>query len=191
MRMVLIFIDLSRITPMSSAEPALQQQMHTLYSNHHGWLHGWLRKKLGCAFQAEDLAHDTFLRLIVRPRQLDAAYDPRAYLTKIAQGLVIDFWRRQEIERAWLATLAAHPESLAPSAEHQAIIIETLMEVDRVLTQLPDKPRRALLLAHLHDMTYAEIASELEVSERMVKKYMAQAMLHCLVNGAAFKAAMA
>ena len=190
MRMVLIFIDLSRITPMSSAEPALQQQMHTLYSNHHGWLHGWLRKKLGCAFQAEDLAHDTFLRLIVRPRQLDAAYDPRAYLTKIAQGLVIDFWRRQEIERAWLVTLAAHPESLVPSAEHQAIIIETLMEVDRVLAQLPDKPRRALLLAHLHDMTYVEIASELEVSERMVKKYMAQAMLHCLVNGAAFKAAM-
>ena len=176
---------------MSSAEPALQQQMHTLYSNHHGWLHGWLRIKLGCAFQAEDLAHDTFLRLIVRPRQLDAAYDPRAYLTKIAQGLVIDFWRRQEIERAWLVTLAAHPESLVPSAEHQAIIIETLMEVDRVLTQLPDKPRRALLLAHLHDMTYAEIARELEVSERMVKKYMAQAMLHCLVNGAAFKAAMA
>jgi len=190
MRMVLILFY-AQNNSMSSAEHALQQQMHTLYSNHHGWLHGWLRKKLGCAFQAEDLAHDTFLRLIVRPRQLDAAYDPRAYLTKIAQGLVIDLWRRQEIERAWLVTLAAHPASLVPSAEHQAIIIETLMEVDRVLTQLPDKPRRALLLAHLHDMTYAEIASELEVSERMVKKYMAQAMLHCLLNGAAFKAAMA
>lgn len=176
---------------MSSFEPALQQQMHTLYSNHHGWLHGWLRKKLGCAFQAEDLAHDTFLRLIVRPRQLDNAYDPRAYLTRIAQGLVVDLWRRQEIERAWLATLAAHPESVVPSAEHQAIIIETLIEVDRLLAQLPDKQRRALLLVHLHDMTYAEVAVALDVSERMVKKYMAQAMLHCLLNGAAFKEAMA
>jgi RNA polymerase sigma factor (sigma-70 family) len=175
---------------MSPIQPILQQEMHALYSDHHGWLHGWLRKKLGCAFQAEDLAHDAFLRLIVRPRQLDAAYDPRAYLTKIAQGLVIDLWRRQEIERTWLATLAAHPEAVAPSAEHQAIIIETLMEVDRVLAQLPEKPRRALLLAHLHDMTYAEIAGILEVSERMIKKYMAQAMLHCLVNGAAFKEAM-
>jgi len=104
---------------------------------------------------------------------------------------VVDLWRRQEIERAWLATLAAHPESTVPSAEHQAIIIETLIEVDRLLAQLPEKPRRALLLAHLHDMTYAEIASVLKVSERMVKKYMAQAMLHCLMNGAAFKEALA
>ncbi|MNN78074.1 putative RNA polymerase sigma factor FecI [compost metagenome] len=78
-----------------------------------------------------------------------------------------------------------------PSAEHQAIIIETLIEVDRLLAQLPDKPRRALLLVHLHDMTYAEVAVALDVSERMVKKYMAQAMLHCLLNGAAFKEAMA
>ncbi|HAW37974.1 MAG TPA: RNA polymerase subunit sigma, partial [Pseudomonas sp.] len=30
-------------------------------------------------------------------------------------------------------------------------------------------------------MTYAAIATELGVSERMVKKYMAQAMLHCLM----------
>ncbi|HWV63603.1 MAG TPA: sigma-70 family RNA polymerase sigma factor, partial [Oxalicibacterium sp.] len=169
---------------MSLTPSLLQQEMHVLYSDHHGWLHGWLRKKLGCSFQAEDLAQDAFLRLIVRPRQFDAAYDPRAYLTKIAQGLVIDLWRRQEIERTWLATLAANPESVVPSAEQQAIIIETLMEVDRTLAQLPEKPRRALLLAHLHDMTYAEIAGMLEVSERMVKKYMAQAMLHCLVSGA-------
>ena len=176
---------------MSSFGITPNQQVGALYSDHYGWLHMWLRKKLGCTFQAEDLAQDTFLRLVVRPRDIHEKRDPRAYLTTIAQGLVIDHWRRQEIERTWLAAVSVLPESLAPSPEEQAIIVETLIEVDRVLEKLPVKPREAFLLAHLHDLSYAEIAVKLEVSERMVKKYMAQAMLHCLTTGASFQKAMA
>jgi len=126
----------------------------------------------------------------VRPRELDAKLNPRAYLTTIAKGLVVDHWRRAEIERAWAAAMTDRPEAMQPSAEHQAIIVETLMEVDRILASLADKPREAFLLAHLHDLTYAEIAGRLGVSERMVKKYMAQAMLHCLSAGASFHAAL-
>lgn len=37
-----------------------------LYTDHHTWLHGWLRRKLGCSHRAADLAHDTFLRLLNR-----------------------------------------------------------------------------------------------------------------------------
>lgn len=176
---------------MASLDPSAPAPLQSLYANHHGWLQAWLRKKLGCSFSAEDLAHDTFLRLLVRPRVLDVGRDARAYLTTIANGLVIDHWRRQEIERTWLAAMMELPESAHPSAEHQAIVIETLLEVDRILASLPDKPREAFLLSHLHDLTYAEIALRLKVSERMVKKYMAQAMLHCLSAGASFNAAMA
>ena len=176
---------------MAGSDSIAQQQLHTLYADHHGWLQAWLRNKLGCMFTAEDLTQDTFLRLMVRPRELDARQSPRAYLTTIAKGLMVDLWRRAEIERAWLAALAQRPEAALPSAEHQRIIIETLMEVDRILAALADKPRAAFLLAHLHDLSYAEIGERLAVSERMVKKYMAQAMLHCLSAGAAFRAALA
>lgn len=176
---------------MSYSDLFTQPHMHTLYADHHGWLQTWLRRKLGCAFTAEDLTHDTFLRLLVRPRELDAKRDPRAYLTTIAQGLVVDHWRRREIERVWLDAIMELAEPLVPSAEHQAVILETLVEVDRILARLPGKPREAFLLSHLHGLTYAEIAAQLGVSERMVKKYMAQAMLHCLTAGAAFRSAVA
>lgn len=45
---------------------------------------------------------------------------------------------------------------------------------------LPERVRRAFLLAQLDGLTYRQIGVELGVSERMVKKYMARAMLHCL-----------
>jgi RNA polymerase sigma-70 factor (ECF subfamily) len=44
---------------------------------------------------------------------------------------------------------------------------------------LSPRARQAFLLAQLDGMAYADIAVELGVSERMVKKYMAQAMLQC------------
>ena len=168
-----------------------QQQIGALYTDHRGWLFGWLRKKLQCAAQAEDLTHDTFLLLMSRPRLIDPAQNPRAYMSTIAHGLVVDHWRRREIERAWLATLAAQPEGRVPSAEHTALVIETLAEIDRLLSALPEKPRQAFLMAQLHGMAYAEIAVRLGVSERMIKKYMAQVMMHCLTSNTAFLAAAA
>lgn len=49
-----------------------------------------------------------------------------------------------------------------------------------MLQGLPEKVRTAFLMSQVGGSTYAKIATELSVSERMVKKYMAQAMLHCL-----------
>jgi len=151
-----------------------------LYRGHHGWLHAWLRRKLGCAHQAADLAHDTFLRIIAR-RVTPDYEQPRAYLTTIARGLLVDHWRRQDIERAWLETLAALPAPLAPSPEERALLIEALYRIDALLDQLKPRVREAFLLAQLDGLTYRQIGERLGVGERMVKKYMAQAMLHCLL----------
>ena len=167
---------------MGTAEFALQQQVEVLYADHHGWLQGWLRRKLGNSFDAADLTHDTFLRLLGKREAADLR-EPRAYLRTIAHGLVVNHWRRQEIERAWLETLTATPEASCPSPETRALLLEALCELDALLDRLNPKARSAFLLAQLDGLTYGEIAVRLQVSERMVKKYMAQAMLHCLASG--------
>ncbi len=164
--------------PPSTASPDLA----TLYSDHHGWLQDWLRRRLGNAFDAADLAHDTFLRLL---RSLEPVREPRAYLTTIAHGLVVNHWRRQDLERAYRETLATVADTQAPSPEEGALLLEALCELDALLNQLNPKARTAFLLAQLEGYTYIEIAARLDVSERMVKKYMAQAMLHCLTAGRA------
>lgn len=139
-----------------------------------------MRRQLGCSQRAADLAQDTFVRVLSKDQGLDSIREPRAYLHIIARGLLINHWRRRQIEQAYLEAIALQPEALAPSPESQALVVETLMQVDAMLARLPEKVRRAFLLSQLHGMTYAAIAIELGVSERMVKKYMAQAMLHCL-----------
>ncbi len=164
---------------MSTADSP-QQAIHTLYSDHHGWLHDWLRRRLGCHADAADLAHDTFVRILLKPERV-VLRQPRAYLTTIAHGLVVNLWRRREIERAWRESLALQPPALAPSPEQREILLEALLGIDAMLRCLPAKVRTAFLMSQLEGRTYGDIAAHLGVSERMVKKYMAQAMLQCLL----------
>ena len=49
-----------------------------------------------------------------------------------------------------------------------------------LLDTLKPKVREAFLLSQLDGLTYKQIGERLGVGERMVKKYMAQAMLCCL-----------
>jgi RNA polymerase sigma-70 factor (ECF subfamily) len=152
----------------------------SLYSSHHGWLHNWLWRKIGCRDGAADIAHDTFVR-VLDAGTLDVLREPRAYLSTIANGLLVNHWRRLTLERAYLDALAQQDVALASSPEERALVIEALLQVDAMLHKLSPKAREAFLLAQIDGLTYGAIAVQLQVSERMVKKYMAQAMLQCLL----------
>ena len=143
-----------------------------LYNDHHGWLHGWLRRKTGCSHRAADLAHDTFVRLLERD-------PPRAFLTTVAQRVLYNHWRREQIERAYLDALAQQPEAFAPSPEVRAIVLETLLEIDRCLDGLPALVKRAFLLAQLDGLTHVEIAAALDISLATVKRHLVRAGTQC------------
>ncbi|SPS00000.1 sigma-70 family RNA polymerase sigma factor [Cupriavidus taiwanensis] len=163
---------------MPAAEPTLNDEVRTLYLDHHGWLHGWLRRRLGPAGPAADLAHDTFLRLLAREAPI-AAREPRAFLATVARGLVANFHRRQALEAAYLQALAALPEAEVPDPETRALLLETLAELDRRLNTLPAPVRRAFLLFQLDGMPQAAIAGELRVSVATVQRYIVKALHQC------------
>lgn len=168
---------------MAAPEFALQQQIEDLYAGHHGWLQGWLRRKLGCSHQAADLAHDTFLRLMVGCRSSPPAgfgEEPRALLTHIAKGLVIDHWRRQEVERAYLEAVAHLPEPQAPSPESRLIIVEALMRIDAMLASLSGRTREIFLLAQLEGLTLQKIAERTQTPVITVRRHIQKALLACM-----------
>lgn len=122
--------------------------------------------------------------MVRRFDEADRVREPRAYLSTIARGLLANHWRRQALEQAYLEALANLPEPSAASPEDREIALEALHRIDATLACLPERPRRAFLLSQLDGLRYREIAVELGVSERMVKKYMARAMYECLLQAA-------
>lgn len=163
---------------VSSPSPSLSAHVESLYLAHHGWLQGWLRKKVGNAFDAADLAQSTFLK-VLGAKGLDQLQEPRAYLTTIARNLLINQVRRRAIEQAYLDALAAMPEPVAPPPEVRLMVLETLVEIDRRLGRLPALAKQAFLLAQLEGLGHGEIAAELGISISTVKRHLAKAAMRC------------
>ncbi|WP_144109939.1 sigma-70 family RNA polymerase sigma factor [Paraburkholderia sp. BCC1886] len=148
------------------------------------WLLNRVWRKVGCSFDAEDIASATFVE-IAELSDTASVREPRALLTTISQRIMTDLWRRRSLERNYLASLAASPEPSTISAENLCEIIQSLVTIDSVLANLSPKAREAFLLSQLDELTYAEIAQRLSVSASMVRKYMAQALTACYMAVAA------
>lgn len=161
-------------------EKSEDQAFSQLYADHHGWLSGWLHKKVGCFHHAENLAQDTFCRLL-NLKSLDDLREPRAFLTTTASRLIIDSARRKKVEQRYLEMYHYYhgDEQVAPSAEELNMITETLALITEMLEGLPGKYQQAFLMSRLDNMTHAEIGDALGISRHTVKQYIAKAMAQC------------
>jgi len=158
----------------------LDQTVTEIYREHHRWLTHWLNRKLGNSFDAADLAQDTFTRLLKSSKVLSLGNESRAFLTHIAKGLVIDHWRRLDVENAYLEAIAHLPAATAPSPETRALIIETLLQIETMLAKLSPRTREIFLLAQVDQLTLAQIADQVNVPVITVRRHIQKALLTCM-----------
>lgn len=153
-----------------------------LYKEHSTWLFRWLRKKLASSAAADDLVQDTFVRIITSRQSLMQVEQPRAYLVTVAKRLMIDQARRKKLEEAYLAELALTTElleSCQPSVEDHLILLEALEQIAAALAGLSEKTREIFILYFLDGKSQKDIATETGLSDRMIRKHLSTALLHC------------
>lgn len=166
---------------MSDTALPTEQTLHDLYRDHRGWLESWLSRRMENGCDAADLSQDTFLRLLASSQRIADLQEPRAYLLTVGKRLLSNFYQRRSLEQAYLNALALLPEDSVPSPEQRWLLLETLQTLDELLDGLPTAVRRAFLWSQLEGLGYQQIAERLGVSERTIKRYMAQAYEHCLL----------
>lgn len=151
----------------------------TLFAQNYAWLRGRVSRAMGCSYRGEDIAAETFVR-VLGLADPSAVREPRALLTTIAKRLMVDSWRRADLERAYLDSVSQLPEHSAPSPEAHAILIETLLSLDRLLDGLPGVGKAVFVHSYLGGLTYQQIGKELGISKSRVQQYMEQALVRCL-----------
>lgn len=164
---------------MPASDFAAKRQIAELYETHHHWLSGWIRRRTGNVPDVADIAQDTFLAVLTSGVAPDIC-EPRPFFATIARRLLAHRHRRQLLESSYLEMLASMPPDSAPSEHDRLEAVETLQAIDRALDDLPDKVREAFLLAHLEELSYAQIAQRLKVSTSSVKQYLTRANRQCL-----------
>ena len=141
----------------------------------------YLSKKVHNNEDANDLAQEAFLRMhkFQQSRRLDNA---RAFLFKTANNLVVDQMRRASVHDKYLSFERLPEQSdeendkFAPSAERTVSAEQELDRIYKVVNQMPEKVRSAFLMHRGKDLSYSQIATEMDVSTSMVEKYIIQAL---------------
>lgn len=138
-----------------------------LYRETREALAGYFLRRHRATHAAEDLLHETFLRLMRRADRLREARSPRAYLFGIARHVSAEAWRSADppaADERTLETLAAAEPDPRLAAARETI------------AALPDLQREILDLRFQHDLSYAEIAETLGVPVGTVRSRLHNAM---------------
>jgi len=158
----------------------------TLMLRHRSPVYSFLLRLTGERTRAEDLAQETFLRLV----KAAAGWEPRAavrtWLFTIARNLATDAARRQVLRATGsLDALVAdgdrprHPqpvaEGLAPDQAAEASQLRPVLEA--ALAALPAEQREVFLLREHAGLSFGEIAEATGVNQNTVKSRMRYALL--------------
>ncbi len=126
--------------------------------------------------QADDLAHDAFVRLYEHWDRVNDPAKRRAYLRTILVNLAHSAHRRDSTARrhAGAAMLAEGGATSTTSAEDEAIWRSARPEVLTALGTLSERQRTAVVLRHWLGMTEGEIAEAMSCSVGSVRTHIAR-----------------
>jgi RNA polymerase sigma-19 factor, ECF subfamily len=164
-------------TPINQATDAATEFVTSLFIESREELVRFLAFRVRDRVLIDDLEQEVYLRLL-RLDQVHLIRNPRAYVMRVAANVVADYGRRSGGKTTEEAATEALVEDGSGPFE-QFVWRERFERVQRAVSALPDRCRRALLLHRRNGLTYDEIAVELGVSRSMVKKYLKKALLLC------------
>jgi len=153
-----------------------QPPRRTGFFEHYEELIGTWTRRLRNRQQAEDLAHDTFVRVL--ESKATEVEQPRAYLHQTARNIAVDAYRREDRREAM--ALETYDQSSPPSGdpEHFMHAIQLADSIERALAELPLNCRKIFIWQKIEGMTQQEIAERLGLSKNMVEKYMIRTLRH-------------
>lgn len=148
-----------------------------LYQSQFAGLLAHLRRLLGDAGQAQDLAQQAGLKLLeLPPEQISEIRDPRAFLFQIASNLARDQLRRRLTAQAGQAALRAAPPPAVAGPDRIFDQQEQLIRLRAAIARLPEQARRVLLLARIEGFSHKEIAVRLGIQPKTVENHLGRAL---------------
>ena len=165
-----------------------QQEITSLFRHESARLQRFLTRKLGCVEDAEDVAQDTYLRMIGSRVEASQVRCPQAFLFAVASNKAVDLLRRRQCERNAALRLPG-PDSVRSGDEYEIVCprrmpedevdsIQRLHHVLGCLAGVSQKERAAFIMHKFMDMSYMQVAEQLGVTVSMIEKYLSQTLRH-------------
>jgi RNA polymerase sigma factor (sigma-70 family) len=143
----------------------------------------FLRGRVRSSVDVQDLAQETYLRLL-RANDLSQVRNPLAYLLQVANHVALE-WRDRQPRSDSMVALAEDMlvDHQLPELELDARLSQ--QRLDETLAAVSPMMRAVLLLRLRDERSNQEIATELRITDRQVRRYLARGYerLHLAMEG--------
>lgn len=129
---------------------------------------------------AEDSVQDVFVSLLRRCREHTfAAKSIKGYLYIAVRNRILDLIAAQKTREDHLPSFMDFANQYTEATDHQIRERQLALKIEREISFLPEKMRQIFELHRKEHLTYKEIAEQLDISDKTVKKQVSNA-LHIL-----------
>ena len=167
--MVAEVVPIEEALLISRARDGDQEAFRQLVERYQGAVYNLAYRMLGDPGDAEDAAQEIFVRIYRQLGRYDPARKFSTWTLAIATNYCIDQLRRRRMQLVPLENIIPWARAREAGPEGEAITQEQRDEVQRLITQLPEKYRAPLVLRYFDELSCAEIADVLGMPEGTVK----------------------
>jgi RNA polymerase sigma-70 factor, ECF subfamily len=161
-----------------------EQAFAALVKSHQGRVVSLAYRYLGSAHDAEDVAQEVFLRVYRAKETYEPAAKFSTWLYRIAANASLNHLRGRKARRR-VATAMPSPEAAPEPADENAPAPGERLEKEelarvlrRIVDELPERQRMAIVLNKYDGLSYEEVAAALEMSVMAVKSLLTRARVN-------------
>ncbi|MEQ7798871.1 RNA polymerase sigma-70 factor [Pedobacter sp. ASV1-7] len=153
-----------------------QQALSTLYYLHVKQLKYYAQRTAQSPFLAEDIVHDTFVKVWENRLLIDPLRPFKPYLFTIAKRNLLNMLKRAQHETAIMSEIRKYSSDDENTTELQVDYNESNALITEAISNLNGQVKEVFVRCRLKGLTYKQTAQELGITESTVNKHMNKAL---------------
>lgn len=151
------------------------QAISLIFREHYAFLCQVIVRVLSDEHIAEDLAQDVFYDLWKRRQELDISISLRAYLRRAGINKTLNYIRDRKIrwdDEDKIPQVSSH----LPDANQHLETEDLKKRINQAIDDLPERCRLVFTLSRFEELSYQEIAVQLDISVKTVENQISKAL---------------
>jgi RNA polymerase sigma-70 factor, ECF subfamily len=147
-----------------------------IYTRYKGVLYLHAYRMLGDEEEAQDILQELFTALWIRRKELTFVSALSSYLYQSVRNRVLDVIAHKKTEEKYIESLSQFMASGEYITDHKVRENELTLLIESEVARLPAKMKEIFELSRKENLSYKEIADELNISDKTVKKQVNNAL---------------
>lgn len=162
--------SLSDETLLQEFQAGNMQAFEDIYKRYKGLLYIHAYKMLRDEDEAKDVVQETFAKLYTKTDVISIKLKLSAYLYTSVRNRILDIIAHKRIKTEYLVSLEEFLEQGVYTTDQFIREKELAFQIEREVSLLPEKMRLIFEMSRKANLSHKEIAAQLDISDKTVKK---------------------